>query len=157
MSLSAAEAVRLTSFMVAIAGEARGHAKPDGSGNWRFGHSGALVVFNDGQFHDWSADTHGHDALTLVQHCYPNSDPAEWAKAFLASHPGMGDFVPHAEGQESEAVEDDAARIAFINTLQQGAATDRERPCAYLPYSDARTSCTARSFSVAGLHSPVSR
>ena len=115
--LSTEEYVRLNSWALIIAGEARGHVKPDGAGNWRFGHSGALIVYRDGQFHDWSADAHGHGALTLIHHCHPDADPVEWAKAFLASHLGMGDFVPHTE-EESEAVEDDTARIAFINTLQ---------------------------------------
>ena len=54
--------------MLVIAGEAKGHAKRDGSGKWRFGANGVLVVYEDGQHHDWSDSgptAHGYDALFL--------------------------------------------------------------------------------------------
>ena len=63
--LSAAEHARLNSYMLAIAGEARGNALSDSSGNQRFGAKGALCVHTNGQFHDFSggACEHGYNAL----------------------------------------------------------------------------------------------
>src|SRR6516164_9064920 len=94
--LSAAEHVRLNSYMVEIAAGARGVAIPDGAGNYRFGsNSGGLCVYATGQFHDFSggARAHGFNALQLIQHLYPNKDPIAWARDWLARRPGNGSFA----------------------------------------------------------------
>ena len=123
--LSAEEHVKLASHMLTIAGEARGHHKQDGSGKHTFGAKGALCVYVDGQYHDHSGSgptAHGHNALELVRHLHPNVDSVEWARAFLAAHPGMGDFVPTTDKNTAGSAEDDVARLAYINALYEGAA-----------------------------------
>jgi hypothetical protein len=95
-NLSAAEHVRLDSFIVGIAAEARGKEIADGAGNHRFGSSrSGLCVFANGQYHDFAggARAHGFSAFELIQHLYPNEDPSARARDWLARHPGMGSFV----------------------------------------------------------------
>jgi hypothetical protein len=123
MALSAAEAAHLDTWLVAIAGEARGTPVADGSGNWRFGSSrSALCVYANGQYHDFSggAREHGSGALQLVQHLYPDADATTWARAWLEKHPGSGSFTPG----ESEPVDDfaEVEAAAYINALYNGAA-----------------------------------
>jgi len=124
MSLSAAEAARLDSFMLAIAGEARGTPVSNSSGDWRFGSSkSALCVYANGQYHDFSggARPHGHSALELIQHLCPDADAIAWARDWLAQHAGDGSFT--AQG-ESEPVDDfaEVEAIAFLERLYEGAA-----------------------------------
>jgi hypothetical protein len=121
-----AEHAKLDSHMLIIAGEARGHHKQDGSGKHTFGSKGALCVYVDGQYHDHSGSgptAHGHNALELVCHLHPNVDPVEWSRAFLAAHPGMGDFVPTTDTNMEGSSEENAARLAYINALYGGAAS----------------------------------
>ena len=69
MSLSAAETARLNTWIVAIAGEARGTPTSDSSGSWRFGSNrSGLCVYANGQYHDFSggAREHGYNALQLI-------------------------------------------------------------------------------------------
>ena len=123
--LSAEEHARLDSFMLIIAGEARGHHKHDGSGKHTFGSKGAHCVYADGQYHDFSSSgptAHGHGALAQIRHLYPDVDSVEWARAFLAAHPGTGDFVPSADTNTKGSAEEDAERLAYLTALYAGAS-----------------------------------
>ena len=114
--LSAEEHARLDSFMLIIAGEARGHHKHDGSGKHTFGSKGAYCVYADAQYHDFSGSgptAHGHGALAQIRHLYPDVDSVAWARAFLAAHPGRGDFVPSADTNTKGSAEEDAERLAY--------------------------------------------
>jgi Protein of unknown function (DUF3631) len=118
-SLSTVEHVRLDSYIVDIAAEARGTPVPDGEGNFRFGSArGALCVYATGQYHDFSGGEreHGRDALGLIDHLYPNQDAVIWARDWLARHPGHGDF----KSDQSADAADDFAEVeggAYIRTL----------------------------------------
>jgi Protein of unknown function (DUF3631) len=121
--LTPAEHARLNSYMVGIAAEARGIAIPDGAGNYRFGsNSGGLCVYATGQFHDFSggAREHGHNALQLIQHLYPNEDAIAWARDWLARHPGAGSFTAGDGEPPDDFAEVEA--MAYINNLYNGAA-----------------------------------
>jgi hypothetical protein len=111
--LSAAEHARLNSFMIDIAGAARGNVVADASGNHRFGGKGGLCVYPNGQFHDFSggAREHGHSAFELIEHLYPNEDATVWARAWLACHSGTGAFVT---GEGDEPADDHAEVEATI-------------------------------------------
>jgi Protein of unknown function (DUF3631) len=120
--LSAAEHARLNSHMLDIVGAARGAPVADGAGNYRFGSKGAFCLYANGQFHDFSggAREHGHNALQLIEHLHPAEDATEWARAWLACHPGAGGFVPC----ESDPVDDfaDVEASTYIQRLYDGAA-----------------------------------
>jgi hypothetical protein len=120
--LSAAEHARLNSHMLDIIGAARGVPVADGAGNYRFGRKGAFCLYANGQFHDFSggAREHGHNALQLIEHLHPAEDATEWARAWLACHPGAGGFVPC----ESDPVDDfgDVEASTYIQRLYNGAA-----------------------------------
>ena len=114
-ALTAGENTRLDSFILDIASSARGAQVADSSGNCRFGGKGALVIFANGQWHDFSDGVHGFSALQLIEHLYPNEDAILWARAWLDRHAGVGGFVP---GESDPA--DDFAEIeakAFVETL----------------------------------------
>ena len=102
--LWAAEHSRLNSFMVDIAGAARGTPVADSAGNHRFGGKGALCVYANGQFHDYSggAREHGRSAFQLIEHLYLNEDATIWARAWLACHSGVGAFVPGESGEPTD-------------------------------------------------------
>jgi hypothetical protein len=109
--LSAAEHARLNSFMRDIAAAARGQARDVGAGKWTYGSKGAFCLYSDGHYCDWSADgptKRGQGGLEQIRHLHPDVDPVEFARSWLASHPGSGDFVPHADKSESDA--DDVGR-----------------------------------------------
>ena len=123
--LSAAALARLDSQMLVIANEARGHHKHDGSGKHTFGSKGAHCVYADGQYHDFSSSgptAHGHGALAQICHLYPDVDLVEWARAFLAAHPGTGDFVPGTDTKTKGSAEEDTERLAYITALYAGAS-----------------------------------
>ena len=90
-TLSVEDDIRLGSWRLGIAGEARPYARHDGAGVWRFGSKGALCIYADGQYHDFSngPTAHGSQPLQLIQHLYPDADPVEWARAWLARHPAL--------------------------------------------------------------------
>ena len=69
--LTAVEHARLDTFILDIAEEARGASAVDSRGNRRFGGKGALVIFANGQWHDFSGGVHGFNAFQLIQHLYP--------------------------------------------------------------------------------------
>ena len=120
LGLSAAEHARLNGYMLDIASAARGTPIADSSGNWRFGSKGGLCVYANGQFHDFSADKHGCGALDLIAHLYPSEDATAWARAWLATHSGVGAFTPNGDGEPA----DDFAEVeasAYIQSLYNGA------------------------------------
>jgi hypothetical protein len=121
-SISAGEHARLNSYILEIAAEAHGTPITDASGNTRFGSTrSALVVYANGQYHDFSggAREHGFNALQLIQHLYPNEDAIAWAHDWLAKHPGNGSFT----ASESESVDDfaEVEATAYIESLYNGA------------------------------------
>jgi Protein of unknown function (DUF3631) len=139
--LSAEEHARLDSYMLIIAGEARGHHKHDGSGKHTFGSKGAHCVYADGQYHDFSSSgptAHGHGALAQIRHLYSDVDSVEWARAFLATHPGAGDFVPGADTNTKGSAEEDAERVAYLNALYEGAAFLTEDTLGYRFFVEGR-------------------
>ena len=123
LGLSAAEHARLNSHMLDIVGAARGTPVADGAGNYRFGGKGAFCLYANGQFHDFSggAREHGHNALQLIEHLYPNEDATEWARAWLACHPGAGGFVP-GEGDNRPMIFAEVEASTYIQRLYDGAA-----------------------------------
>jgi Protein of unknown function (DUF3631) len=128
--LFAGEHARLDSYMLAIAGEARGAAISDSSGGWRFGGKGALRVFSSGQYHDFSGGTgeHGRNALQLIAHLYPNENAIAWARDWLNRHPGDGSFTPGED--DGEPAEDfaEVEAMAFTDALYAGAALIDDTP-----------------------------
>ena len=129
MPLSAAETARLDSFMIAIAGEARGTPIADGSGNWRFGSNrSGLCVYANGQYHDFSggAHEHGFNALQLIQHLYPDADAITFARGWLERHPGNGSFTPGESEPEDDFAEAEA--MAFVARLYAGATPIDDTP-----------------------------
>ena len=127
--LSAAEHARLNGFMLDIAGAARGTPVVDSSGNYRFGGKGALCLYSNGEFHDFSggAHEHGFNAFQLIEHLHPAEDATQWARAWLATHSGVGAFVPG----ESDATADDHPEIeasAFVERLYNGAKPIDDTP-----------------------------
>jgi hypothetical protein len=99
--LSAEEHARLDRLMLVIADEARGH-----------------------HYHDFSSSgptRHGRGGFEQGKHLHPNVDPVEWSRAFLAAHPGTGDFVPGADTNTKGSAEEDTERLAYITALYAGA------------------------------------
>jgi hypothetical protein len=133
-TLSAAEHVRLNGYLVEIAAGARGGAIPDGAGNHRFGSSrGGLCVYANGQFHDFSGGAHGHTALQLIAHLYPNDDAVAWARDWLARHPGDGAFTPRDDDDDPAHTFAEAEATAYVDRLYKGAALIDDTPgCAYI-------------------------
>jgi Protein of unknown function (DUF3631) len=125
--LSALESSQLDGFMLAIASAARGTPIADGAA-YRFGSKGALCIFATGQYHDFSGGVreHGVGAFQLIEHLYPNEDAIQWARAWLATHPGVGAFVPG----EGDSVDDfaDVEATAYIESLYDGAAALEDTP-----------------------------
>ena len=158
---SAEEHARLDSYMLIIAGEARGHHKHDGSGKHTFGSKGAYCVYADGQYHDFSSSgptAHGHGALAQIRHLYPDVDSVAWARAFLAAHPGAGDFVPGADTNTKGSAEEDAERLAYITALYAGAALLTEDTPGYRFFVEGRRlSAPSRSACAVALGSQLPR
>jgi hypothetical protein len=139
--LSAEEHAKLDRLMLIAADEARGHHKQDGSGKHTFGAKGAHVVYPDGQYHDFSSSgptRHGRGGFEQGKHLHPNVDPVEWSRAFLAAHPGMGNFVPTTDTNTEGSAEEDVARLAYINALLEGAATLTDNTPGYRFFTEAR-------------------
>jgi hypothetical protein len=119
--LSAEEHAKLDRLMLIAADEARGRHKQDGSGKHTFGAKGAHVVYPDGQYHDFSSSgptRHGRGGFEQGKHLHPNVDPVEWSRAFLAAHPGMGNFVPTPDTNTEGSAEEDAARLRAVEPLR---------------------------------------
>jgi hypothetical protein len=87
--MPATDLARLNTWIVEIAGKARGMPISTSAGDWRFGSSGsALCVYANGQYHDFSggARAHGWNALQLIEHLHPNTDAPTWARNWRAGH-----------------------------------------------------------------------
>lgn len=119
--LSAAEFARFESYILDIARQAKGAGTLAGDATYRFGAKQGLCVYLNGQFHDFSGGPrpHGHGALELVQHLYPNEDPIAWAIAWLAQHPANGAFI-RGEGEPGDDFKEVEA-TAYITALYGGA------------------------------------
>jgi hypothetical protein len=134
VSLSAAEAARLDTWMVDIAIAVRGEAKALGNGDWRIGANGALVIHADRSFHDFSASQHSRGALGLLKflHAVDSNQALERAQAWLKTHAGDGrlgrDGSPGAEadGDDLDQVERSAMVAAMWERGQPIAATPVE-------------------------------
>jgi hypothetical protein len=120
---SAAQIERANTHILQIAEDEMGSRRPAPVG-WRFGSSGALVVFHSGNFHDHRDSRKGKGALALIRHFHPKEDTEARLRAFLAGHPGNGDFTPGADPSGAATAEDDTERTAFIRALWDGAATE---------------------------------
>ena len=128
-TLSVEDDIRLGSWRLGIAGEARPGARHDGAGVWRFGSKGALCIYADGQYHDFSDNgptAHGSRPLQLIQHLYPDADPVEWARAWLARHLGSGDFTAREDEAKDEFA--DVEAMAYIAQLYKGATPTEDTP-----------------------------
>jgi hypothetical protein len=129
--LSASEIERANSQILQLAEDKMGSRQTAAVG-WRFGSSGALIVFHNGNFYDHRDGGKGKGALALVQHFHPKEDAEARLRAFLASHPGNGNFTPGGDPSGAPSAEDDAERTAFIKALYAGAATESSVLDAYL-------------------------
>jgi Protein of unknown function (DUF3631) len=137
-TLSVEDDIRLGSWRLAIAGEARPGTRNDGAGVWRFGSKGALCIYADGQYHDFSDNgpaAHGSRPLRLIQHLYPDADPVEWARAWLARHPGSGEFTAREDEAKDEFA--DVEAMAYITQLYNGAVPTKDTP-AFLYLTETR-------------------
>jgi hypothetical protein len=114
-TLTAAERARLDSCIIDIAEEARGAAAVDAGGVHRFGGKGALCIYPNGQWHDFSAGAHGFNALQLIEHLHPGADAVALARPWLDRHAGAGGFIPGESEPANDFAEIEAA--AFIGTL----------------------------------------
>jgi hypothetical protein len=122
--LSASEIERANTFILQIAEDEMGPRQPAPVG-WRFGSSGALLVFHNGNFYDHRDGGKGKGLLTLIRHFHPKEDAEARLRAFLDCHPGNGDFTPGGGDPGGAAnAEDDVERTAFIRALYAGAATE---------------------------------
>ena len=123
--LSAAEHVRLNSYMIEIAAGARGRAIPDNAGRYRFGSpGGSLCIYPNLQFHDFNGGAHGFGAFELIVHLFPAENAIAWARDWLARHPGNGSFVVGEGDEEDHFAEIEA--VAYIEGLVQGAPPPTE-------------------------------
>jgi hypothetical protein len=121
--LSPSDIERADTYTLQIAESEMGPRRPDPTG-WRFGSSGALVVFNSGAFYDYRDGGKGRGALALIRHFHPRDDAEARLLAFLAHHPGDGDFTPGEEPSKGATAEDDIERTAFLKELYDGATTE---------------------------------
>jgi putative DNA primase/helicase len=116
----ATDAARLNTWMVEIASEARGLARPVGIRQWRVGANGALLVHPDASFHDFSVNAHGYGAIDLIR-LLQGSDAegaVRWGRDWLASHAGDGRLGRGGVQQEDEAeILDAVERLAMIEAM----------------------------------------
>jgi hypothetical protein len=129
--LNASEVERANTHLLQLAEDEIGPRRIAPVG-WRFGSSGAFIVFHNGNFYDHRDGGKGQGALALIRHLHPKEDAEARLRAFLNSHPGDGDFTPGDEPHGAATSDDDAERTAFIRTLYAGAATKSATLDAYL-------------------------
>jgi hypothetical protein len=72
------------------------------------------------------ARPHGHNALQLIEHLYPNEDATTWARDWFARHPGNGSFVAGDGEPVDEFAEVEA--MAYVEALYNGAASIDDGP-----------------------------
>jgi hypothetical protein len=118
--LTAAEIVRLDSWAVDLAEEARGSVHDAGHGDWRIGDSRALIIHPGCWFFDFSVGKGGRGAVALIQflHDVGEDEARKIARQWLANHPGEGRLAHELDDDEdAQRSADDAQRTAKIETL----------------------------------------
>ena len=109
-----------------------------------FGGKGALCVYANGQYHDFSGGVcdHGSSALQLVHHLYPDADAIAWARDWLERHPGEGSFtLSESEPADSFA---EVEATAFIERLHNGARRSTTLPATLISPRRAACRCAPR-------------
>ena len=118
--LTPAEIVRLNTWAVELAEEARGTVHDAGKGDWRIGDGRSLIVHPGALFYDFAAGAGGRGALALIKllHNCDEAAASKLARAWLADHSGEGRLAHEPDDDEDMArAADDAQRIAEIETL----------------------------------------
>ena len=118
--LTPAEIVRLDTWSVELAVEARGTAHDAGKGDWRIGESRSLIIHPGAFYFDFAAGAGGRGALILIKFLHNCDETAagKLARAWLADHPGEGRLSHElADDEDMARAADDAQRIAEIETL----------------------------------------
>ena len=118
--LTPAEIVRLNTWAVEIAEEARGTVHDAGKGDWRIGDGRSLIVHPGALFYDFAAGAGGRGALALIKllHNCDEAAASKLARAWLADHPG--------EGRLAHEPDDDEDRLARPTMLS---ASPKSRRC----------------------------
>jgi N6-adenosine-specific RNA methylase IME4 len=133
-ALSAAEDVRLDTWVLEIADEVLGHQHEEGDGSFRFGENRALVVHPDGWFYDFGAGKGGSGGLALLALLSDLGldDAAQKARQWLAAHEGSGILalsVEEAEAAEARSArKSDAERAAFLAEVWARTVDIKETP-----------------------------
>jgi hypothetical protein len=144
-SLTAAEIVRLNTWAVELAEEARGTVHDAGKGDWRIGDGRSLIVHPGALFYDFAAGAGGRGALALIEFLH-NCDAAaasKLARAWLSEHQGEGRLA-HASNDDEDTARaaDDAQRIAEIETLWEHRQKPENTPAEiYLSSRDLPAPC----------------
>ena len=83
--LTPAEIVRLNTWAVELAEEARGTVHDAGKGDWRIGDSRSLIVHPGALFYDFAAGAGGRGALALIKllHNCDEAAASKLARAWL--------------------------------------------------------------------------
>ena len=110
--LTAAEVERLDTFMPELAEQVRGHRHAEGNGSFSCDESRGLIIHPGGTFHDFTDDCAGRGAVALIQNRPGGSqnDAVTFAKAFLASHPGIGNLAASVDPDEEAKIDKDDIR-----------------------------------------------
>jgi hypothetical protein len=129
LSLPEADARRLTSFFPEIAARFRpGAPQRVDNGTIRVGRKGSLVLYADGGWFDYEADTGGYGAFSFVIHEFAG-DTAK-ARRFASewlSRAGFGSFVPDKISEaaaEARAERNACWARQVLDTMQPIAGTD---------------------------------
>ena len=127
--LTPAEIVRLDTWSVELAEEARGTVHDAGKGDWRIGDGRSLIVHPGALFYDFAAGAGGRGALALIKllHNCDEAAASKLARAWLADHLGEGRLAHQADDDDEDMARaaDDALRVAEIETLLEHRSTDR--------------------------------
>ena len=148
--LTPAEIVRLDTWAVELAEEARGTVHDAGKGDWRIGDGRSLIVHPGALFYDFAAGAGGRGALGLIKllHNCDEAAASKLARAWLADHPGEGRLAHESNDDEDMArAADDAQRIAEIETLWGHKQPIEGTPAEiYLASRDLTPSCESLGF-----------
>jgi Protein of unknown function (DUF3631)/Toprim domain len=143
--LTPVEIVRLNTWAVEFAEEARGSAHDAGKGDWRIGDSRSLIVHPGALFYDFAAGAGGRGALALIKllHNCDEAAAGKLARDWLADHSGEGRLSHElADDEDMARAADDAQRIAEIETLWEHRQGPENTPVeTYLSSRDLAGSC----------------